>query len=80
MIELKSTINNGSYTGKNEYDLSFLIAGIYLVLLGVTGGFFNIVAFVKACQVEKYIINHPIHYLSTIKHKLSYDQFLYILM
>ena len=56
MIELKSTMNNGSYTGENEYDLSFLIAGIYLVLVGVTGGFFNIIAFVKVWQV-KYVIN-----------------------
>ena len=56
MIELKSTINNGSYTGENEYDLSFLIAGIYLVLVGVTGGFFNIIAFVKVWQV-KHVIN-----------------------
>ena len=49
-------MKNSSYTGDNVYNLSFLIAGIYLVLIGVTGGVFNIIAFVKACQVEKYIM------------------------
>ena len=47
-------MKNSSYIGDNAYDLSFLIAGIYLVLIGVIGGVFNIIAFVKACQV-KYI-------------------------
>ena len=43
---------------KNEHNLSFLIAGIYLVLIGVTGGVFNIIALVKACQVEKCNMNY----------------------
>ena len=53
MIELKNKINNSSYTGENEYDQSLFIAGIYLVFVGVTGGFFSIIAFVKVCQVRK---------------------------
>ena len=53
-------MNNSYYISENENDLSFLIAGIYLVLVGVTGGFFNIIAFVKVCQVEKYVMSLPI--------------------
>ena len=50
-------MKNGSYISDNEYNVSYLIAGIYLLLVGVTGGVFNIIAFVKACQVETYNTN-----------------------
>ena len=65
----------------NEHNLSFLIAGIYLVLIGVTGGVFNIIALVKACQVKKCIMNslefvHLIH----LRMNYSYDTFVSILI
>ena len=50
-------MKNGSYISDNEYNVSYLIAGIYLLLVGGTGGVFNIIAFVKACQVETYNTN-----------------------
>ena len=33
----------------------FIISGIYLILVGVTGGFLNVIALLKACQVQKYL-------------------------
>jgi len=50
-------MKNSSYISDNEYNVSYLIAGIYLLLVGVTGGVFNIIAFVKACQAKKTKLN-----------------------
>ena len=38
----------------------FIISGIYLILVGVTGGFLNVIALLKACQVQKYLKSHNV--------------------
>ena len=37
----------------NDVYLPFIISGIYLILVGVTGGILNVIAFFKAYQVQK---------------------------
>ena len=43
------------HESEQQVQIPFIISGIYLVIVGVTGGLFNIIAFIKAYQVNKII-------------------------
>ena len=38
---------------ENQFYLSFMISGAYLVIVGLAGSVFNIIAFIKASQVSE---------------------------
>ena len=68
-------------SGNDDY-LPFIISGIYLILVGVTGGFLNVIAFVKAYQVKT--VQNLITYFESIlwfRYQISWNikaTFLYL--
>ena len=45
-------MNNSTHKGDEIGDVIYGISAVYLVIIAIAGGFFNIVAFVKAIKVS----------------------------